>query len=276
LAGVIGLSALLVPGVAFAELELPRPSPNAKAVQTVGLTEITVDYSSPAVKGRKIWGGLVPYGEVWRAGANATTKVTFGREVTIGDKTVTAGSYAFFVIPQKGNWTIILNKDWQQGGAFNYKKELDVLRLDVKPQAIAHRERLAYVFADFSDNGGALTLEWEKMRVALPFKVGTEAQATASIKKTFDNAWQPYNQAARYLATVKNWDYGLELVDKSIAIKEDWQNLWTKASLLAGKGKYVDALQLAQKAKELGDKAGPDFFFAEDVKKALVEWKGKK
>src|SRR5437763_17077101 len=97
-------------GVARADLDLPRPSPFAKVTQTVGYTDITVDYSSPGVKGRKIWGNVVPYDKLWRAGANLATKVTFSRDVTFAGKPVAAGTYAFFLIPTKGAWTVILNK----------------------------------------------------------------------------------------------------------------------------------------------------------------------
>lgn len=258
---------------AFAQqLDLPRPSPSAKTTQTVGLTEIAVEYSSPAVKGRKIWGDLVPYDKVWRAGANASTKVTFSKDATVGGKPVPAGTYALFIIPAKSHFTIILNKNLQ-GGADEYKKETDVVRFDAKPQTIPSRERLAYVFGDFSDNSGALTLEWEKVRVALPFQVGTEQQALTNIKKMTDNAWAPYSSAASYLLTAKNYDLGIEMVDKSIAVKEVWYNVWIKASLLAGKGKYKEAYPLAEKAKSLGDKDPDNFFFADAVKKALSDWK---
>lgn len=263
------------PMVASAQmLELPRPSPNAKVSQVVGLTEVTVEYSSPAVKGRTIWGALVPWGEVWRAGANAATKITFDKDVTIGTTAVPAGSYALFVIPNKqGPFTVIVNKDWKQSGAFNYKKESDVVRLEVKPQAIPLRERLQYSFADFSNAGGTLVLEWEKVRLAIPFKVNTDAQAAANIAAYADSTWMPYNQAARYMLEQKrDFDAGLQLVDKSIAVKETWLNLWTKAQLLAEKGNKKDALPLAQKAQELGSKNPQGFFFAAEVKRALTDW----
>ena len=266
--------ALLVPGAARAQqLDLPRLSPFAKVWQTVGLTEITVDYSSPKVNGRKIWGGLVPYGQVWRTGANAATKVTFSKDVTIGTTAVPAGSYAFFVIPKdKGPWTAIFNKVANQGGAFEYKQDQDLLRVDVKPEAIPNRERLAYAITDFTNETANLDLEWEKVRVRVPVKLGTDTQVTATLQSLDENLWSPANQAARYELDAKNYDAGLKWVDKSLAIKEDWQNDWTKAQLLAAKKQFPEAL--AQKANDLGAKA-PRFFFAEDVKKALVEWKGK-
>jgi hypothetical protein len=272
----IGLAVLLMaPVVASAQpLDLPRPSPNAKVMQVVGLTEITVEYSSPAVRGRTIWGALVPWGEVWRAGANAATKITFDKDVTFGAVTVPAGSYAIFVQPNKtGPWTVIINRDWKQSGAFAYKKESDVVRLDVKPQAIPPRERLAYSFSDFGNAGGTLNLEWEKVRLPIAFKVNTDAQAAANIATYQDSTWMPFNQAARYmLEQKKDYDAGLALVEKSIAAKETWFNVWTKAQLLAEKGDKKDALALAQRAQELGSKNPQGFFFAAEVKKALTDW----
>jgi len=264
----------LVGSVQAQQLELPRPSPFAKVQQTAGLTEITVDYSSPGVKGRKIWGALVPFGEVWRAGANATTKVTFGKDVTVGGTAVPAGSYAFFVIPnQTGPWTIILNKDFMQGGAFNYKKELDVVRVDAKPQPIANRERLAYLIEDFSNDVANIDLEWEKVRLRLPVKLGTEQQVTASLKNLEDNPGAGFTQAARYeLEQKKDYDAGLKYAEKSLALAPDWLAYWTKAQLYAAKGNHKEAYAAAEKANELGQKA-PRFFFADEVKKALKDWK---
>jgi hypothetical protein len=264
---------------AFAQqLQLPSKSPGAMIKQTVGLTDITVEYSSPAVRGRKIWGALVPYGQVWRTGANAATKLTFSKDVTINNTAVPAGTYAFFAIPTATNWTLILNKEANQGGAFNYKKEQDLLRVDVKPAAIANRERLAYLITNFTDDSASLDLEWEKIRVSLPIKMDTAKQATTSINQAVDNAWAPMNNAARYMLDTKDYTKGLEYVEKSLAIKETWFNTWVKAQLLAATGKYKDGYALAQKADELGEKAekaGENYFAKEDVKKALAEWKGK-
>lgn len=261
---------------ALAQLELPRPSPFAKVVQTVGLTEITVDYSSPAVKGRKIWGGLVPYDKMWRAGANSATKVTFSRDVKVDGKPVAAGSYALFIIPGKATWTVVLNKDANQNAlGREYKQDHDAVRVTVKPQAVPHRERLAYLVLDFSDEKATLAMEWEKVRVGVPIELATAEQAAANIKNATETDWRMWNSAARYLLeTKKDYDAGLALVEKSLAEKEDWYNLFTKAQLLAGKGRYKDAYVLAEKAQALGAKAEV-FFLEDEVKKALAEWKGK-
>jgi hypothetical protein len=258
------------------ELVLPRPSPNAKITQTVGLTDITVEYSAPTVKGRKIWGELVPYEKLWRAGANAATKVTFSRDVKIVGRSLPAGSYALFAIPTKKTWTIVFNKDIAQPGTgAGYKQELDVLRVTVTPTAIPMHERLGYQILDFTDTKATLTLEWEKLRVAVPIELDTEAQVQANIQAYSGDTWRPYNNAARYmLETKKDYDAGLQLIEKSLQVKEEWLNVWTKAQLLAAKRKYKEAYPLAQKANDLGAKS-PQFFLADEVKKALVDWKNK-
>jgi hypothetical protein len=271
------LCASLLLGVtpAFAQQpQLPRPSPNAKAVQTVGLTDFTVEYSCPGVKGRKIWGQLVPYDQVWRTGANESTKITFSKDVTFADKTVPAGTYALFTIPGKASWTVIFSKSLTMP-ATDYKPDGDVVRFQVKPVAAPNRERLAFVFEDFNDNGGTLALEWEKLRLPIPFKIGTETQAQANIKSAVDGAWRVYANAARYnLDNKKNYDDALGWIDTSLKLKEDWYNTWIKAALLAAKGQYKDALPLATKAEALGSKS-QQFFLEADVKKALSDWKKK-
>ncbi|MEN9799772.1 MAG: hypothetical protein RL653_3469 [Pseudomonadota bacterium] len=273
-ARLIGLFCLLsVPAVA--QLKLPALSPEAKVVQTAGLTTITVDYSSPAVKGRKIWGGLVPLDKVWRAGANHSTTITFSQPVVIGGKDVAAGAYGFFAIPGAASWTLALSKDADLWGSDEYKPENDVVRVTVKPEAIPLRERMSFQVTNFTNEAANIDLEWEKVRVTLPVKLKTAEQANANIKAAMDNAWQPMNQAARYALEAKDYANALVYVEKSIAIQETWLNLWVKAQALAATGKKAEALPFAQKAQELGNKNPAKFWYAEDVKKALVEWKGK-
>jgi len=269
--------AVLAAPAARADLDLPRPSPFAKVWQVVGLTEITVDYSSPGVKGRKIWGGLVPYDQMWRAGANSATKITFSKDVTFAEKKVPAGTYAFFVIPGKTTWTVILNKKADQAGTGrDYKQEDDLLRVTVHPKAAPFRERLAYLVTDFTDDKASLDLEWEKLRLSIPIAVDTTNQALANIKNAVDNTWRTYANAARYmLETKKDYDAGMKLVDQSLALKEDWFNLWIKASLLAAKKSFKEAYALADRSYQLGEREGPGCFAEEEVKKALAEWKKK-
>lgn len=263
------------PGVAHADLELPRASPAAKVGVTIGLTDVLVEYSSPEVKGRKIWGGLVPYDKVWRTGANMATKITFSKDVTVGDKPVPAGSYGLFTIPGVTSWTVILSKTWNVTGNA-YKAGDDVARFDAKPKVAPMREHLTFLFNEFSDKAATLDLEWEKLRVSLPIKAKTDEQVAANIKAMDDGTWRPYANAARYLLDGKKEpERAMELIDKSLAMKEEWLNLYVKAALLAQKGKYKDAYPIMQKAQTLGEKAGEGFYLAPEVKKALAEWKTK-
>jgi Protein of unknown function (DUF2911) len=271
---IAALAVATVASTAAAQVELPRPSPNAKASQFIGVTEVTIDYSSPGVKNRKIWGGVVPYDKVWRAGANAPTKLTFSKDVVIDGKPVAAGSYVFFVIPSQSKWTLILNRDPKNAGVFGYDKANDVLRVEAKPQPIPMRERLIYTFSNMTDAQGNLDLEWEKVRVSLPIKVHTDEQVAASIKQLENGGWGQWANAARYELEAKHYDEGLRLVDTSLRIKETWMNTFVKAQLLAAKGNYKEAYPLAQKAKEMGDQ-DQNFFMKDEVEAALKSWKTK-
>jgi hypothetical protein len=241
--------------------------------QTVGLTDITIAYSSPAVRGRKVWGNVVPYGSVWRAGANECTKLTFSTAVTIGGKPVAAGSNCLFLLPTKEGWTFILNKDTTLSGSDGYKPENDVLRVPATATPIPARERLAYSILDFTEAGGTLAMEWDTVRVAVHFDLNTRAVVLAEIRALKTDDWRPYNRAARYLldANVEP-TYAMELVNKSIKLKEEWENDWTKAQLLAASGKTKEALAMAQRAQELG-KTSKNFFYEDDVAKAISDWK---
>ena len=151
-----------------------RISPKAMVKQTVGFTDITIEYGRPGVKGRTIWGGLVPYNAVWRAGANEATKITFSTDVMIDGKKLNAGSYGFFAIPTEKTWILIFNKVANQWGAFEYNDAEDVLRIEVTPikQQTCWQEWLAYTINKSSDKKAVVMLEWEKLKV--PFNVEVE------------------------------------------------------------------------------------------------------
>ncbi len=155
-----------------------RVSPKAFETQTIGLTDITISYSRPGVKGRKIWGGLVPYNKVWRAGANEATKFTFSTDVWIEGKKFPAGSYSFFIIPrQNKDWTIIFNKVADQWGAFEYNEAEDFARFNVKPQTVNLQEWLTYSFSNLKvnnkgNNSAVISMVWEKIKI--PFTIVTQ------------------------------------------------------------------------------------------------------
>jgi hypothetical protein len=256
-------------------LDLPRPSPKGSVTQTVGTTDVTVTYSSPGVRGRKIWGDVVPFDQVWRAGANECTKATFSTPVSIEGKPVPAGAYCVFLLPSKAGWTFILSKNTEQGGTGDYKQNEDALRVPATTSTIPLRERLAFTILDFDDEKGTLAMEWETQRVAVKFTTGTRDRVMAQIRNLKGDDWRPYNAAARYLYVAGiEPALAMQLVDRSIKLKETWSNVWTRAQLLHAAGKTSEALAAAQRAQTLG-KAVPkdEFFAADDVAKALVSWK---
>ncbi len=169
---VVVLTTLLaLPALAQRGMDKPRVSPNASVSQTIGVTEVTISYGRPGVKGRTIWGELVPYGEVWRTGANEATTISFSQDVTIEGEPLPAGTYALFTIPKEGEWTIVFNKTAQQWGAFNYEAKQDALRVKVKPQPTSPQEWMSFSFEELTANGATVVLRWEKL--AVPFKIQT-------------------------------------------------------------------------------------------------------
>jgi len=272
-------TALIGPPVAApsvaANVPLPAPSPKAMVMQTVGIADITVEYSSPGIKGRKIFGTLVPYGELWRTGANASTKITFSRDVSIGGKPVAAGTYAIFTLPTAKGWTFILNKN-KDASTQQYDEKQDALRLEVKPERAPKRERMTFLFTNTTEMDTRLDLEWDELRISIPIKADTAAQTSAAIDGYVDTSWRPLAQAARYLSeTANDPARALRTIDASLAVKETWFNLWIKAQILAKANDLKGAYPLAEKAYELGSKDGPGFFFKADVEKALADWKTK-
>jgi hypothetical protein len=271
---VVPLVLALAAPAAAQMVDLPRPSPMAKVSQMVGLTEVVVEYSSPAARGRKIWGGLVPHGKLWRMGANAATRLTVSKDVEIGGKAVPAGAYSLHAIPAPGGWTVIVNKN-PTAQTREHKPELDVVRLTAKAQPAPARERLTFVFANTTESSTSLDLEWAGLKVSIPIKALTDAQVATTLKDLEGGLWRLDNAAARYLfESKKDYDRALKFVDRSLSLKEEWFNSWTKAQILAAKGQKAAACPFALKARMLGEKA-PFFFFADEVKKAVADWKCK-
>jgi hypothetical protein len=276
----LALVAVLLVGTAAAQeppkLVLPQPSPAATVKQTVGLTDVTVVYSSPAVRGRKIWGSVVPYDELWRAGANECTKVTFSTTATVGGKPLPAGTYCLFLLPTKAGWTLVLNSDTTLWGADGHKAEKDVLRVPATATTVPMRERLAFQVVDFDEEGGTLALEWDTLRIGVKFELGTRAAVLKAIRALDTDEWRPYLLAARYLLEAKTEPaLAMTLIDRSIKLKEQWSNLWVKAQLLAAAGKPAEAVTVANRAQELGAQAPNFSYYAADVAKGIAEWSKK-
>ena len=252
--------------------ELSQPSPHARVEQRVGVTDFVVDYSSPGVKGRPIWGALVPYDQPWRSGANASTKLIVSTDFTFGGKPVPAGTYALYTIPGKASWTVMLASN-PESNQFDPKKE--VVRVTTKAEATGARERLTYIFSDTSDEGVRLDLEWEKLRISVPLKVDTKALVAKNISKALEDSWRPHFTSARWLLdNGGDLTQALGYIDTSIAIKPTWWNSWVRAQILGKQGKKADAVAAAAKAQELGKGDGVyEGFFKEQVAKSIADWK---
>jgi tetratricopeptide (TPR) repeat protein len=242
------------------QLVLPDPSPKASASQTVGLSEFTVTYHRPAVNKRKIWGGLVPYGDVWRAGANENTTLSSSTPFTFGGKAVPAGTYGLHMLPSEGDWTVILSSQAKAWGSFSYDAKEDVVRVTAKPEAADFVERLNYIFDEPTNDATALALRWEKLRVAVPITVDTKQVTLESIRQQLRGlprfSWQGWNQAASWCARNKlNPDEAMVWVDRSLSMQKTFANLRTKAALVEQKGDAKAAAALRAEAMPLATEA---------------------
>jgi hypothetical protein len=283
LSGVLLCTALSHAQTATGEtlmLNLPRASQHALVSQRIGITDITINYHRPLTNGRQIWGKVVPYGQVWRAGANENTTITFTDTVTIEGQTLDKGTYGLHMIPGENEWIVIFSKDATSWGSFSYKQENDALRVTVKPQPAEMHDALAYDFDQVKADSTLVTMRWEK--VAVPFKVEVKVNdlVTASIHRQLYGLnqyyWEGWDDAAGYfLANKINLDEALKDEDQSIQNEERYDNLLNKAKILDAMGRTQDAetfrakaldkasaLQLYFYARQLQGQKKPDEAFA--------------
>ncbi len=256
---LIAVSAL--PAAAKAQTDFytitgPRLSQGASVRQRLGITDVTIDYHRPLVKGRKIWGDVVPYGRVWRAGANENTLITFSDPVLVEGQTLPKGSYGLHMLPTESTWTVIFSKNATSWGSFSYDEKEDALRVTVKPVPAEMHEALTYDLGDLQADSAVVTLQWEKL--AVPFKVSVNVPevALASIRQQLRNVpgftWGGWNDAAIYCLEHKtNYEEALKWVDTSIQNEERFANLQTKSQLLAATGKPAEADAAMKKALTL-------------------------
>ena len=242
---------------ATAQIRLPQPSPGASVSQVVGTTDISVKYSRPLLKGREVFGGVVPYDKVWRTGANGTNQITFSSDVMIAGQKLVAGSYSIFSIPTTGDWTLIFNKDLA-AQEYNYSQEKDALRVTVKPVTVAKTEAFTIDFSGLSDSTADMNISWADKKVVAPIMVETTKMVEAAITKASNDNAGAMRTAADYLSGKGKLDQALKMVNTSIAGAETFRNLWSKAQILSKLGNFAEALPLAQKALSLGN-ADPNF-----------------
>lgn len=277
LAGASGLSA--------ARFELPQPSPQAVVALDIGTTEVRIDYHRPGVKGRKIWGELVPWGEIWRLGANNATRITVGDPFVIGGKELPAGSYALFAIPREsGPWRIVVNSNAQQWGAFFHKPDLDLHSFEVRPEPAELTEWMSFTLTPTAPGKAEIAMSWERLR--LPFEISVDvngltwkridAAAADPAAGGFD-PWEVYFQAAKYsFNTGERQDEAFAWVEKAMAAKESFWNYELKGDLLVRDGRYAEAVPLLSKAIELSTAAGAPEAWRVNARAKLAGWEARR
>lgn len=233
-------------------LDLPQASQMAEVKQRIGYTDITVLYHSPQVNKRKVWGDLVPYGQVWRAGANENTIITFTDDVTINGSPLAAGTYGLHMIPGENEWQVIFSKNHTSWGSYFYKKEEDALRVSVKPEPCEYHEWLDYTFTERSEAMAKLALCWEKVRVPISIGVDVHTIALRHIREQLRGmpafGWHGWEEAAQYCITNKiNYDEALKWINRSIQVEENYTNLAAKARLLTLMGNSTEAAETKKK-----------------------------
>jgi len=239
-------------------LNLPRPSQHALVTQRVGITDISINYSRPLVNNRQIWGKLVPYGQVWRAGANENTTIEFSDPVTIEGNQLAKGIYGLHMIPGENEWTVIFSKTATAWGSFSYKQEDDALRVSVKPQPSEFREALAYDFDDMKPDSTLVTMRWEK--VAVPFRIGVpvgdvvQADLKNQLRGGSQYIWESWDEAANYLLASKtNLPQALDYANRSIQVESRFDNLLTKSQVLQALGKKDESAAVRAQALDVAN-----------------------
>jgi hypothetical protein len=247
---------VVLPVVAVAQvpgLTGPEASPEATVSQIVGLTELRVSYHRPATNGRPVWGALVPYEQVWRAGANENTTVSFSTPVTVNGTALPAGTYGLHMIPTPDDWTVIFSRESGAWGSFSYDASEDVARVTAKPEAAPHQERLGYSFYEPAADSVVLAMRWEKLRVPLAIRIDLGRtvldQYKAQLRGLPRFGWQGWNQAANWAGQRGiDLDDALAWADRSIGMNRNFTNLNTKALVLTKKGDTAGADALAKEA----------------------------
>jgi len=254
------------------QLKTPRPSPDATVIQFVGVTEVKIDYSSPGVKGRKVWGELVPFGEIWRTGANEATTITFSDAVKINGSELPAGTYGIHTIPNENEWEFIFSKDTKVDGSSTFDKDKEVLRVKAKPEEHHFMERMTFLFTDVTDNSVSVNLLWDKLKVS--FKIETNTQELFLSKAREQLSWSPTFQAAQYCLTNNtNLEEAYKWIEASCLISEVYWNTRVKAQIQNKLGMKNEAIATMEKAIALGSKMEDAPFDYDNMKKMLEDWK---
>jgi hypothetical protein len=259
------ITLLFLSTAAAAQLTLPRISQRQEVVQTVGDTKLTVNHGQPNVRDRKVWGALVPFGQVWRAGSDENTTFETSRDVTINGKPLPAGKYGFHVIPAETEWTIVFSKASDQWGSFNYDPKLDALRLSLRPNDIPFAETVFFNFTRVTVSTTVMELGWEKLGISLAVDTGdvhgrSLAAIREAIKKRAADDVRPYSQGAGYVWTFRleaAYPEAVSWIDEALKPRETFALLSSKSRILAAMGKKAEAIAAGERALEVGKAATP-------------------
>lgn len=264
-----------------AELVLPRVSPKAAVTQTIGTTDLALVYCRPGVKDRLIWGGLVPYDQPWRTGANEATTFSTTDEITVAGQKLPAGTYSFFTLPTPGEWTVIFSRQKNLWGAYEYDPKQDQLRVTAKPDTTwPHQEWMWLGFDALTPNSCDLVLRWQRLRLAVPIQLDVNGKVLASCRSEVAAA-KPDDFRTPLRAAGWCFDNGLALeeaakwLDRSLAIDQNYNNLGLKARWLMKDGRQDEAIATARKAIAAG-KASKDKVDTSALEKTLAEWTARK
>jgi Protein of unknown function (DUF2911) len=271
---LISALALVAATGAFAQVRTPRPSPSATLMQTVGLTDVTIKYSRPSVKGRAIWGALVPYDKVWRTGANEATTIAFSDDVTVEGQKLPKGTYSLHTIPGRDQWTVIFNGVADQWGSYSYDAAKDVLRVNVTPQTGEHRELLTFEIPEMTTDTAKIAIRWEK--IVVPFTINTDstAKTVKALKAAMNPDWRASYAAANFAFDNKGVATDAEIgswLDQSLKVNQNIANLYLRARLAERMGNKADAVRFGEMAIAAANADQADF--ASEVRRNVDNWK---
>lgn len=264
----------LVAAAAVAQVKTPQPSPKASLTQTVGTTDITIHYSRPGVKGRTIWGDLVPHDKVWRTGANAATTISFSDDVTINGQKLAKGTYSLHTIPGKDEWTIIFNTVADQWGSYSYDAAKDALRVTTKPEkSNEFAEWMGFDIPKMTTDEATIRFRWENVAVPFTVNTNTTTRTLAAFRSALGADWRTPYMAANFAFENKAGtpEEMNKWVDMSIKVNENLANLWLKARMQERAGDRAAAIATAEKAISKATEAQKDF--AGEVRRISDGWR---
>jgi hypothetical protein len=255
---------------------MPQPSPLGTITQKVGLNDVTIAYSRPSAKDRKVFGDLVPYGELWRTGANRSVKLTLSDSTTIGGKKIGKGDYSIFTVPNEKEWTIVINKAVDLSGTYGYKQEDDIVRFNVPVQKNSKTETFTFNFANLTNTSADVEIMWDDVKVAFKIEVTVDDKVMKNIEAALNPSANTYHQAARYYyETERDAKQALTWVNKSLEIGGDkYWILRTKSLIQARLEDYKGAIETANKSLTLA-KTDNDGSYIKMNETSIAEWTAK-